>query len=90
MRVSNSSRGSEGRTLELLGATELDDASSFLELEEAFLELDEILTFSELDDFTSLALELDSSDSVELEYSSSSTEFVLEESSPQAKRKNRV
>lgn len=66
-----------------MGVAELDEVL-------AFSELDEILIFSELDDFTSLALELDSSDSVELEYSSSSTEFVLEESSPQAKRKNRV
>ena len=90
MRVSNSSRGSEGRAAELLGVAELDETSSFLELEDAFSELDELWTFSELEDSTSLTLELDSSDSVELEYSSGSTEFELEESSLQAERKKRA
>ena len=72
--MSNSSRGSEGRELELLGVTELE----------------ELLVFAELEDFSFLTLELDLSDSVELEYSSGSAELVLEESSPQAKRKNRA
>lgn len=53
-------------------------------------ELDELLIFAELEDFSFLTLELDSSDSVELEYSSGSAELVLEESSLQAKRKNRA
>lgn len=45
---------------------------------------------AELEDSTSLTLELDSSDSVELEYSSGLTEFELEESSLQAERKKRA
>ena len=79
---------------ELSDFTELEELSDFTELEElsGFTELEEVLGFAELDDESFvvlfLLLELDLTTSLELELTSGSTLFTLEESSPQAMKKS--
>ncbi len=81
-------------------SAELDDGASFLLEEETLALLEELLISSaELEELTAFLLleldltffsdELDSTDLSELELYSGSTRFTLEESSPQAAKKNK-